>query len=642
MKLPARIITTAWGRPYVDTLLSLALPAVLAPGNLPSLTKVLDCELVLVTEEAFFGDIRKSPVFRRMQQHCPVRLVMLDDLIAPKGRYGMTLTYALHRGLADLGKAMTDHYLIFLNADFILADGSFRVLADRILAGAQLIHAPSYCVIQEDVELMLHAHVDRDRQTLVLLPREMAEIILAHRHYTIRGKTVNQRVFHSAYIDQFYWQVDDHTLLGRQMPVSLVCMKPERVVTEMRTFWDYGVVAEFCPTIKPCVLGDSDEFLMLELRDNEAMFDWMHLGWPLANDIAATLAKFVTDDQKNMGRWPLVLHSRDLPKSVEVDQERLNEFVQSVYRHMPERAVPHLDHPFWVGHYAKFQAERARYLADPEIISHLRSEHDGRAEEPSPPVALTRPPETTSTPSTSSGGFLQRLRSRLVGQIPFVRRLHPFYTILRPTYELLEQELSRPGRRILIVADHDGPMAKLVRSLSARGHLVYDASALLRLNATESEALTVAVGRYGPFDLLLCEVTAAGLPRCQGVFETVRSIMARPGRVIVFHLDGAMKGLTTSSRQVIRQAIVPVGRSEIFFSGSLWAGSALRLLASAARIRARYGRVGILGFAVLAAASVALSAAASSLASKKGPQTSPHGWLSMTLDYELPAFPPNS
>ena len=63
----------AWGRPYADTLVSLALPAILAPGNLPSLAAMMDCDLVIVTEQAFFAEIRDSVAFRRVQQCCPVR-----------------------------------------------------------------------------------------------------------------------------------------------------------------------------------------------------------------------------------------------------------------------------------------------------------------------------------------------------------------------------------------------------------------------------------------------------------------------------------------------------------------------------------------------------------------------------------------
>ena len=54
MNARARIVTIAWGDSYIDTLRSLTLTSLLAPGNLPSLTRMLDCELVIVTEQRFF------------------------------------------------------------------------------------------------------------------------------------------------------------------------------------------------------------------------------------------------------------------------------------------------------------------------------------------------------------------------------------------------------------------------------------------------------------------------------------------------------------------------------------------------------------------------------------------------------------
>src|SRR5262249_9369672 len=96
-----------------------------APGNLPALTRMLDCELAVVTEQGYFDELRASPVFRRLEEYCPVRLLMMDDLVVSPGRYGMALTFALHRGFADLNEAMTDHYLIFINRGFNPGGGLF-------------------------------------------------------------------------------------------------------------------------------------------------------------------------------------------------------------------------------------------------------------------------------------------------------------------------------------------------------------------------------------------------------------------------------------------------------------------------------------------------------------------------------------
>src|SRR5262245_43758140 len=257
--LPTRIITYAWGEKYVDVLLSLALPAVLAPGNLPYVAATAPCEFVILTQEAFFPTVNASPAVSRIREFCPVHLIGIDDLVTRPDKYGMTLTYALHRGFADLGAAMTESWLCFLNADFILAAGSWQNMLAHLASGKRLVASPSYCVKLNEVVPGLRKRVDLEASTLTVAPREMAGLILAHRHNTIRGKTINERHFSVRYMDQFYWLVDDQTLIGHQMPVSIVGMRPERHVREPSAFWDHGLMREFCPTAHVHVMGDSDQ-----------------------------------------------------------------------------------------------------------------------------------------------------------------------------------------------------------------------------------------------------------------------------------------------------------------------------------------------------------------------------------------------
>src|SRR5262249_34206657 len=107
IKLPTRVITYAWGDVYVEDLLSLTIPALLSPGNLPYFASQVPCEVVMLTEERLFPRVIDHPAIERLRTICPFKLIGLDDLItAPDKKYGMALTYALHRGLADLGPAM--------------------------------------------------------------------------------------------------------------------------------------------------------------------------------------------------------------------------------------------------------------------------------------------------------------------------------------------------------------------------------------------------------------------------------------------------------------------------------------------------------------------------------------------------------
>src|SRR5215472_4264290 len=159
-KRPTRIITYAWGENYLHELLSLTLPALLAPGNLPFVAASVPCELVILTEERFFATVNSHASILRAKEFCPLRLVGLDDLITVKDKYGMALTHALHRGFSDLGAAMTNNWQIFLNADFILADGCLRNLLRHLARGEHLVASPSYCVGATEVVPELRRRID--------------------------------------------------------------------------------------------------------------------------------------------------------------------------------------------------------------------------------------------------------------------------------------------------------------------------------------------------------------------------------------------------------------------------------------------------------------------------------------------------
>jgi hypothetical protein len=357
------VITYAWGHSYIEDLLSLTIPALLAPGNLPYLASRLSCEVVLLTEERLFPRVINHPAIERLRTICPFKLIGLDDLIPTPARYGMSLTFALHRGFADLGPAMTDHWLIFLNADFILAEGSLRNLLDHLVRGERLVASPSYCVVAKEVKSELLKRIDSKTSTLSMPPREMAKLALAHRHNTIRSKTVNQSAFHFRYTDQFYWLLDNSTMLGHQMPVAIVGLRPECYVGEPNSAWDYGLMKEFCPTAEPAVIGDSDEFLLIELREKDVAQDDILPGRVQPHEIAERMIGWVTPYQRDFTRYPLTLHSAELPANIEEGRRLLSAFVNEVLSHVPTSLPSHVGHPQWVYHWTRFMTERHQFLS---------------------------------------------------------------------------------------------------------------------------------------------------------------------------------------------------------------------------------------------------------------------------------------
>jgi len=129
----------------------------------------------------------------------------------------------------------------------------------------------------------------------------------------------------------------------------------------MPTFWDYGVISEYCPTLKPCVLGDSDDFLMAELRTEGTFRELLQLGWPTVDEIAADLSSFTTRDHRDYGRHTLVLHSDDLPADIDKHKQSLAEFADRVYARLTP-PISYRDHPFWKPQFPLFLANHRQGL----------------------------------------------------------------------------------------------------------------------------------------------------------------------------------------------------------------------------------------------------------------------------------------
>jgi len=537
MKQRARVITIVWGRGCLEELLHFSLPALLAPGNLPILAKTFACEFVLVTESVFFEEIRQTPVFQQIDSICDARLVPLDDLVMTRYHYGLTLTYAYCRGFEDLGQSATDYFLIFFNSDFIMADGCYRALVQRLEAGERLVFAPSYCVIKEIVgPILRYERTSPVTHEIAIPSRELAALAIPNRHYTIRGKTVNQQMYSMDRIEQFYWCVDEHTLLAHQMPIALVCVKPERIGKELHTFWDYGVVSEMAPTTQPLVFDDSDDFLMIELRGANTYEEFLSLGWPKVEQIASDLSTFITKDHRDYGRYTLTLHSRDLPDSIAQAKKSLRDFVDEVYRHLPDEPVNHLNHPYWQASVADFERGKAEWR---------------RRQNP---------------------GENNRLVDNTVGRVPRVRRVHPYWADLREPIRAFDESTNGSEVKVLLVRKEvtESLLEPMVKAKTQSCILV---DAFL----AENNLLEHGIGEESGFSVCLVEVNFDELRKLQSTYRFLRSRMSKHGRIIFFYRNTYCRDIARKNLPMLKNLTTNGDTSSMYFAGNKWTSLATRI-----------------------------------------------------------------
>jgi hypothetical protein len=242
---------------------------------------------------------------------------------------------------------MLNTHFLFMNADFVLADGSLRSLSHHIHAGRSIVLGPSYRAIAENVEPTLRASVNKTSGVLEIAPRDLVRLSLPHPHRTTTAKTMNQKVFCSSNPNQLFWQVDENTVLGRYFLIFMLCLKPEHVIHEVKGFCDYSFIPEFCPSGDEVVMGDSDDFFMLEIQSRTQETSMLRQGVLTYRKIAQSLSQWATAEHRRAASYDIVFHSEELPAELTRVKQEADEVVESINRFF-KKPKSYLNHFHWI------------------------------------------------------------------------------------------------------------------------------------------------------------------------------------------------------------------------------------------------------------------------------------------------------
>jgi len=446
MRPKVKFLTVVWKEAYIARFAALVLPSFIAPGNLPALALATELEVVIMTRRADIGYFEKLAMFKRLREICPVRFVEIDDLVTT-AVYGVTLTLAYARPIIACGREMLDTHFVFMNADFVLADGSLRSLCKHILDGRSIVLGPSFRATAEAVEPLLEAALEKEKSEgiLAIQPRELAALSLPHPHPTTVAKILNQHFCHSTHPNQFFWQVDDQTMLGRYYLIFMLCLKPERVIETINCFCDYAFIAEMCPSGDEVVMDDSDDFFMLELQSRNQEIRLLRLGRPSEKTIAQSLQEWTTAEHRRAARYDVVFHAGEIPSEIETAKKKAHAFVDRIERRLG-RPVPHATHKYWTHGVVAWQNYRkAQGLsASPRELAEL-------------------PGGFRFWFSLNDFGIsvlkwfwsvLYAGRRLFLGQAPHVTIFDPAWIDFRHLRDTFAAALDTPGARVLLVRDN--------------------------------------------------------------------------------------------------------------------------------------------------------------------------------------------
>lgn len=340
-----RFLTVIWGERYVEEFCRVSLPSYLAPGNIPLLARETDFEVRIMTSSTSIEAFEREPAFAVLRAQCPVRFILIDDLVTT-ANYGVTLTLAYARGIRESGAEQVDTYFVFMNSDFILADGGGRTLARLFAEGRSCIMSASLRACAEVTLPQVEELIHLEGRTLSASPRDLVGLALQALHPTVIGKTVNQGFVTASTHNQIYWRVDRTTLLARNHLIFMLAIRPEAPLGPINSYCDYGFVPEMVPSGDIHVIGDSDQFFMLELQPTDQEKSFLRCGRTSIRSMARELGVWTTTEHRRVARSDVVFHAGDLPPALAGARRTAADFVDRLQRRM-RPPVTHAKHVYW-------------------------------------------------------------------------------------------------------------------------------------------------------------------------------------------------------------------------------------------------------------------------------------------------------
>ncbi|NMM46727.1 hypothetical protein HH303_19720 [Rhodospirillaceae bacterium KN72] len=510
-KQKVQFLAVMWGKKYIDFFVDVSGPALLAPGNLPAMASALDSRFVFLTKESDIAYLKKSAIYERIKAYADIDFIAIDDLIIP-GLMSYTLTHAYGRGILVHGADMVNRHFVFMNADFVFADGTLKTLSLRIAAGYDVVMAPSLRCTQEETFGSLRDAAGQGDATLILTPRDAVDLTLRHLHPTAIANIVNQPFTNSLVANQFLWRVDHTTMVAHFYLLFMLCIKPTRVVESFHGFCDYVFVPELCPGSAINIIDDSDDGFILEMQSRDQELKTLALGKRDQESIARQLSEWTTKEHREYALRPILFHAGDVPVAVEAVRQESQRYMESIHALLRPTPQPVRHHPYWVG--AMHAA--TRYLTAQARWSETAADTSGA---------------DVDRELMESVPFARRLFRMLAGSPPHATPLHFDWLEFRPVGDTLRDFLETETGPLLFVTSGQTRFDLYLLTHKDRCRRV-DPAALIS-GRTDG---VMPDGNSGA-GLCYCYLTVGELSRIRPLLMALNAILGGESRLLVSVID---------------------------------------------------------------------------------------------------------
>lgn len=349
------LVVPFWGETHFKVWMRYGLPSYLAKNNIPYMAENSIFSILICTEKKIETLLKESVEYEILQKFCTISFLNISDIISKYTNmsYGSVLTHSYHEAIRKYKSAAYDIHFIFLNADFILADGVFKTVHQLVEKGAEIIFCPSFRVSKERILPKLDRFVKEDgnTKTLSIESREAVSLAFNHLHPTITAQTINVEDKVSSFVtNQLYWNVGEDVILGHHLLIFPFVINPKKIPQNPTGYIDYNMTYDFHPTGEITYITDSDDAFIFELEtDSKEREHFTSFSKHDYNNYYNMFSKWANRLHYSNFKQLLVFHSKDIDKKDHFfNQEKIkfNFFSEQISQKF-KKSMPFLNHPYW-------------------------------------------------------------------------------------------------------------------------------------------------------------------------------------------------------------------------------------------------------------------------------------------------------
>lgn len=496
-----------WGYAYIRKFLEVGLPSWLADGNLPAISRLVPTEFILLTSREDEIYLRAHPGFKRLSAICQTTVHFVDHLITGNN-YSTTITLAYAEAIRATGDDMLDTCFLFLVSDYIVANGSFRTVIERVQAGRSGILVGNFQVVEEEALPWLTDVLQSNPDVLQLKPRTLMKWALSHLHPATVANTMNYPLIHNDHTNRLFWLVDNQTLIGRFYLMHMIAIRPELRDFVIGSSCDYSFIPEMCPSNNVEIITDSDDYLVIELQPRNHESKSLKPGPQSTRQLASALSEWTTARHRENSATTVVFHADEVPASIDAAIVDADQFLVRVNSELKKKPRAHRNHPYWTGAVASFNEASGASLTSDEWRRALGL------------------PDPELDNAWLSSWITENIRFAFFGKPPHVRVWHPrFPDLSLITSNLAELKLNERSN-LLLVAD----LPTIFTATFSDGG---DRVVRIRNSHLLKQPYEVYEPLHGRFDVCLIEIGELELANADEILDRIAPMMRNGGTVLV-------------------------------------------------------------------------------------------------------------